>query len=146
VKPSTPRASPDVAVAPPRMVFAPGLPLDALSGVTSLDNKERVSVKATSAAFSAFAVIAPAVKLPEPSRFTIAFAVSALVGATFQAKFRVPAVFTGDPLTVKSDAGADSPTLVTGPVPGKVCPEANVMSPLLLILNPVSAGKAVPVA
>jgi hypothetical protein len=92
------------------------------------------------------AEIVPALKFPEASRFTIAFAVSALVGATFQAKFKVPLVVTGEPLTVKSDAGADSPTLFTvpAPVPGNVCPVAKVMSPLLLIFKPVSAGLAVP--
>ena len=31
------------------------------------------------------------------------------------------------------------------PPPGKVCAEANVMTPLLLIFNPVSAGLAEPV-
>ena len=32
------------------------------------------------------------------------------------------------------------PVIVPGPVPGKVWPEAKVICPLLLILNPVSAG------
>lgn len=58
-----------------------------------------------------------ALKFPEPSRFTIAFAVFVLVGATVQFKPRVPLPVTGEPLTVKSDAGALSPTLVTVPVP-----------------------------
>ena len=99
------------------------------------------------AAFSVAAVTVPALKLPEASRFTIAFAVFALVGATAQAMFSVPVVVTGDPLTVKSDAGAVSPTLFTvpGPVPGNVCPTANVNRPLLLIFSPVSVGTAAPV-
>jgi hypothetical protein len=46
---------------------------------------------------------------------TIALAVAALVGATFHFRPRVPLLVTGDPLTVKSDAGADNPTLVTVP-------------------------------
>src|SRR5258708_7019228 len=91
------------------------------------------------------AVIAPAVKLPLASRFTIALAVSALVGATFQVSPRVPLVVTGDPLTVKSDDGALSPILFTVPtLEGNVCPDANVIAPLFEIDNPVSAGTAVP--
>ena len=61
------------------------------------------------------AVIAPAVKLPLASRFTIALAVSAFVGATFQFSSSVPLVVTGEPHTVKSETGALSPTLVTVP-------------------------------
>src|SRR5215831_18253705 len=90
----------------------------------------------------AVALIAPALKLPLESRLTIALAVSALVGATVQFSARVPAPVTGEPLTVRSDDGADRPTLVA--VPGKVCPEANVMRPVLPILRPVSAGVPVP--
>src|SRR5260370_17549168 len=91
------------------------------------------------------AMIAPAVKLPLASRFTIALAVSALVGATFQVSPRVPLVVTGDPLTVKSDDGALSPILFTVPtLEGNVCPDANVIAPLFEIDNPVSAGTAVP--
>src|ERR1700733_11904558 len=92
------------------------------------------------------AVIAPAEKLPVESRFTMAFAVAALVGATFQFKPRVPVDVTGDPLTVKSEVGALSPTLVTPPPPppGKVCPAAKVMMPVSAIFNPVSFGAPVP--
>jgi hypothetical protein len=61
------------------------------------------------------AVIAHAVNLPLASRFTIALAVSAFVGATFQFSSSVPLVVTGEPLTVKSETGALSPTLVTVP-------------------------------
>jgi hypothetical protein len=90
----------------------------------------------------AVALIAPALKLPLESRLTIALAVSALEGETVQFSASVPAPVTGEPLTVKSDDGADRPTLVA--VPGKVCPEANVMRPVLPILSPVSAGVPVP--
>src|SRR5262249_3601756 len=87
-------------------------------------------------------------RLPDPSRFAIALAVAELVGATFQPRARVPLPVTGDPPTVKSDDGAESPTLVTVPlpvpVPGKVWPAAKVMRPLLAIFNPVSVGAAVP--
>jgi hypothetical protein len=60
--------------------------------------------------------------LPTASRLTMAFAVLALLGATVQFNPSVPVVVTGEPLTVKSDAGAVSPTLLTVPValPGKV--------------------------
>ncbi len=98
------------------------------------------------AAFRLVAVTVPAAKLPEPSRFTIAFAVSALVGVTFHAMLSVPLLVTGEPVTVKSVEGAASPTLFTVPAPGNVCPVANVNSPLLLTFSPVSAGVAVPVA
>ena len=55
----------------------------------------------------------------------------ALEGGTFQFSVRVPLPVTGDPETLKSDAGAASPTLVTVPLaPGKVCPLAKVMIPL----------------
>src|SRR4030088_1631111 len=56
-------------------------------------------------------------KLPVASRLTIAFAVSLLAGGTFQDNPNVPAPVTGEPLMVKSDAGAVTPTLVTVPVP-----------------------------
>ncbi len=84
--------------------------------------------------------------MPDASRFTIAFAVLRLVGATVQLSPSVPLPVTGDPLTVKSADGADSPTLFTvpGPVPGNVCPTAKVKMPLLLIFSPVSAGALVP--
>src|SRR5262245_5568866 len=62
----------------------------------------------------------PALKFPLASRLTIALAVLLEVGATFQFKPRVPLEVTGDPLTVKSDDGAESPTLVTVPVPPMV--------------------------
>jgi hypothetical protein len=91
------------------------------------------------------AVIAPAEKLPVESRFTMAFAVAAFVGATFHAKFSVPEVVTGDPVTVKSEVGAVNPTLVTEPVPeGNVWPAANVIRPWLEIESPVSVGVADP--
>ena len=54
-------------------------------------------------------VTVPAPKLPKPSRFTMALAVSVLVGATVQAIFSLPV--TGDRLTVKSLVGAITPTL-----------------------------------
>src|SRR5580704_1401774 len=84
----------------------------------------------------------PAVKLPDASRFTIAFGVFPLVGAMFQFRPSVPLLVTGDPVTVKSEMEALSPTLFTvpEPVPGNVWPEAKVNRPLLLIRNPVSAG------
>ena len=63
------------------------------------------------------ALMRVALKLPVESRFTIALAVSLLSGGTFQDKPRVPAPVTGEPLTVKSEAGALRPTLVTVPVP-----------------------------
>jgi hypothetical protein len=45
---------------------------------------------------------------------------------------------TGDPVTVKSAEGAANPTLVT--VVGNFWPAANLMSPLLLMWSPGSAG------
>jgi len=63
------------------------------------------------------AVTMLALKFPEPSRFTIAFAVFVLVGATVQFNPRLPLPVTGEPLTVNSEAGALRPTLVTVPVP-----------------------------
>src|ERR1700686_2821388 len=87
----------------------------------------------------------PAAKPPVLSRFTIAFAVSLLVGATFQLRPSVPLLVTGEPLTVKSDDGALSATLFTVPtLDGNVCPDANVIWPLLEIDSPVSPGVAVP--
>ena len=71
-----------------------------------------------------------ALKLPVLSRFTMALAVFALVGATFQFRFNVPLLVTGEPLTVKSELGALRPTLLTVPAPGKVCPEMNVTLPV----------------
>ena len=61
--------------------------------------------------------IIPALKAPEASRFTIALAVLALVGATLQFSPNVPAVVTGEPLTLKSEFGALKPTLVTEAAP-----------------------------
>jgi hypothetical protein len=55
----------------------------------------------------------------------MAFAVSAFVGATVQFSASVPLLVTGDPLTVKSELGALSPTLLTVAAPGNVCPGAN---------------------
>src|ERR1700689_5192358 len=90
-------------------------------------------------------MIVPPEKLPVESRFTMAFTVVVLVGATFQFRLSVPLLVTGEPLTVKSDVGALNPTLVTEPPPdGNVWPVANVISPLFEIESPVSAGAAVP--
>src|SRR5580704_7242329 len=75
---------------------------------------------------------------PELSRFTIAFAVARFVGATVQLSPNVPLPVTGEPLTVKSEVGALSPTLLTAPVPGKACPGANVICPLPAMWRPVS--------
>src|SRR5580700_2631952 len=86
----------------------------------------------------------PAWKLPLPSRLTIAFAVSPGDGATFQARFSVPLLVTGEPLTVRSDVGALNPTLVTLPVPGNVWPAANVIRPLVPSFSPVSRGAELP--
>src|SRR5580704_2758654 len=61
-----------------------------------------------------------ALKLPDESRLTMALAVAALVGGTFQFRPTVPPVVTGDPLTVKSEEGALKPTLVTVPLPPAV--------------------------
>src|ERR1700739_3195493 len=61
------------------------------------------------------AVIDPALKPPVPLRLTMALAVSALVGAVFQFRASVPLAVTGEPVTVKSDEGALSPTLLTTP-------------------------------
>jgi len=58
-----------------------------------------------------------AANLALASRFTMEFAMLALVGAMFQEKFSVPVLVTGEPLTLKSDAGAVNPTLVTVPLP-----------------------------
>ena len=41
-------------------------------------------------------------------------------------------------------APAVTPVMVPAPVPGKVCPLANVILPLLAICSPVSAGTLVP--
>src|SRR5579859_2500121 len=60
----------------------------------------------------AVAVIEPALKFPEASRFTIAFPTLELDGTTFQLKLNVPLLVTGEPLTTKSDAGAARPTFV----------------------------------
>jgi hypothetical protein len=51
---------------------------------------------------------------------------------------------TGDPLTLKSELGALSPTLLTVPKPGKVWLGANVNTPVLLSLKPVSLGAPEP--
>jgi hypothetical protein len=81
----------------------------------------------------------PAANEPVPSRFTMAFAVSALVGARIQFNASVPLEVIGEPFTVKSELGALRATLVTVPVPGNCCPEAKVIWPLLAIFRPVSA-------
>jgi hypothetical protein len=83
-------------------------------------------------------VMLPAANEPVPSRFTMALAVSLVSGGTFHANPKVPALVTGEPLTVKSELGALRPTLVTVPVPGKVWPVAKVIFPLLAMLSPVS--------
>src|SRR5579862_1110147 len=69
---------------------------------------------------TALAEMVVALKLPEASRLTMALAMSALVGATFQARPSVPELVMGEPETVKSEAGAVRATLLTEPVPGKV--------------------------
>ncbi len=66
------------------------------------------------------AVMLLPLKLPLASRFTIAFAVLLEVGATVQFSPNVPLLFTGEPLTVKSDGGALSPTVLTVPEPAKL--------------------------
>src|SRR5437016_5082935 len=55
------------------------------------------------------------------------------------AMLKLPAPVMGPPVNP-----APLPTLVTDPppVPGKVCPVANVIKPLLLMKRPVSAGAA----
>jgi hypothetical protein len=89
-------------------------------------------------------VIPLALKFPDASLFTIALGVFALVGATFQSKPNVPLPVTGEPLTLKSDAGAVRAMLLTVPVPGNACPDANVNRPVESIFNPVSLGAVVP--
>src|ERR1700732_1484721 len=81
-------------------------------------------------AFRLTAFRAPAEQLPDASRLTMAFATSALVGATVQLSPSVPLPVSGEPLTVKSVEGAPRPTLVTVPVPGKVWLEMNVTLPV----------------
>ncbi len=88
-------------------------------------------------------------KAPAASRTTIAFTLLRELGGTFQANVNEPVVVTGEPVTVNS-VGAFRATLVTVPLPplplpGKVCPGAKVMRPLLLIESPVSLGLATPV-
>ena len=56
-------------------------------------------------------------------------------------RFRV--TLPPDPPPVRS-VPAETPVMVPLPVPGNVCPEANVKMPVLLIFNPVSAGLLVP--
>ena len=57
------------------------------------------------------------------------------------ARLNVPLPVIGPPVNP-----VPLPTLVTvpAPVPGKVCPVANVIWPLLARLRPVSAGELVP--
>jgi hypothetical protein len=81
----------------------------------------RVPFRVEFVAFTTAALIMPAVMFPLPSLFTIAFGMLALVGATVQFSPSVPLVVTGEPVTVKSVAGALSPTLVTLPVPLPGC-------------------------
>src|SRR3984957_9559837 len=114
--------------------------LTTLAGNSRVDSGiERLVVKLSVVAFTV-----PAVKLPEPSRLTMASTGSAAVGATFHLKASVPVDVTGDPVTVKSEDVAVNAPLFTEPgrVPGKVCPAAKVIWPLLLIFNPVSAAAA----
>src|ERR1700722_12479377 len=89
-----------------------------------------------------FAVIAPATKLPVASRLTMVLAASAFVGATVQFRPRVPAPVTGEPVTLKSEEGALSATLVIFPVPGKACPGAKLIVPLALNEKPVLVAPA----
>src|SRR5260370_32591402 len=88
--------------------------------------------------------IPPTLMLPAVSRLTIALDTLLLVGGTFQFRLSVPLLVTGEPLTVKSDEGAANATLLTVPVPGNACPEANEMIPLFEIVSPVSAGVVAP--
>src|SRR5579864_6036821 len=97
-----------------------------------------IAVPAGLAAARVTAEMFPALNEPVLSRLTMAFAVLLLVGDTVQESPSVPLWVMGEPLTVKSDAGALSPTLVTVPTPGKLWPEAKVICPLLAIFNPVS--------
>src|SRR5260370_4320379 len=138
VCPSTPRAGPDVALANAETVVALTEELVATIALKFVLVTIAVSETLTSKAFTVVAVTVFAAMFPEPSRFTIAFAIFDPVGATVQSRFSVPAPVTGDPLTLTSDAGAARATLVTVPLPGprKVWPLANVRSPLLLSCNP----------
>src|SRR5450432_1454746 len=80
------------------------------------------------------------------SRLTMAFGVGCSVGGISHCRFSVPVLITGEALTLKSEAGALSPTLLTVPlvVPGKVWPDAKLIVPLLAIDNPVSDGDVLP--
>ena len=66
-------------------------------------------------AITLLALMELALKFPLASRFTIAFDVLLVSGATFQVNPKVPDLVIGDPATTKSVAGAESPTLLTGP-------------------------------
>src|SRR5579862_6974113 len=137
LSPTTPEPGPAVVL--PSTPFEPD--------AEPLLSPNRASPAATVEETPRVALTAPAEKLPLASRFTIALAVAADVGATFQAIFSVPDVVTGEPVTLKSEVGALSPTLVTVPVPvapGNVCPLAKVIIPFLAIFSPVSLGAAVP--
>src|SRR6516165_7269394 len=89
-----------------------------------------------------------AAKSPSPSRLTMAFGTLAAEGGTSHSRFSVPAFVTGEPVTLKSEAGAFNPTLFTVPLPavppGNVCPGANVMMPLFEMESPVSSGVPAP--
>src|SRR5450755_4101581 len=155
------RASPQTPVplsendAPSTPTVGPALPL-ALASPVKADNCDPTPVVPgilankvpvfMESALTALAVIWVAAKFPEASRFTIALGTLASVGGTSHCRFNVPAVFTGEPLTLKSEFGALSPTFVTVPpwLPGKVWPVAKVIRPLLEIDNPVSEGTLVP--
>src|SRR5450432_3173966 len=80
------------------------------------------------------------------SRLTMAFGVGCSVGGISHCRFSVPVLITGEALTLKSEAGALSPTLLTVPlvVPGKVWPDAKLIIPLFAIDSPVSAGTLEP--
>src|SRR5579864_6780427 len=65
-----------------------------------------IAIRAGLAAARVTAEMFPALNEPVPSRLTMVFAVSALVGATVQESPSVPLWVMGELLTVKSDAGA----------------------------------------
>src|ERR1700680_650342 len=105
--------------------------------LTPLTPAQLPQVRAVKPATPRLPTIAPPLKFPVPSRFTIAFAVFALVGATFQFSPSVPVLVTGEPLTVKYDDGALRPTLATLPALGNDCPETNDTLPVWSTLKVV---------
>src|SRR5262249_43607988 len=79
---------------------------------------------------------------PLLSRLTMELGTLVSVGGVVHCRASVPLPVTGEPVTVKSEFGAVSPTLATAP--GKDWPGAKVTTPDLLILKPVSDGALVP--